>query len=188
MVKVHLVLDPIDSVYKGLDIVTAKVTKEEKQMAVHHMLDIVDPLTYFSVTDFRDMVLPIMDDLILKKKMPIVVGGTNYYIESVLWKILISDPKKNSQDEEDQTRMVLSDNDNKDRGGNTQETLERRETEDESSPSKKMKIDGWTREETNEVLHRRLAEIDPEMAQRLHPNNRRKVIRFLNGSKSLILT
>ncbi|XP_043677735.1 tRNA dimethylallyltransferase [Vespula pensylvanica] len=175
-------------VYKGLDIVTAKVTKEEKQMAVHHMLDIVDPLTYFSVTDFRDMVLPIMDDLILKKKMPIVVGGTNYYIESVLWKILISDPKKNSQDEEDQTRMVLSDNDNKDRGGNTQETLEKRETEDESSPSKKMKIDGWTREETNEVLHRRLAEIDPEMAQRLHPNNRRKVIRSLEVFEQYGLT
>ncbi|XP_047360777.1 tRNA dimethylallyltransferase isoform X1 [Vespa velutina] len=166
-------------VYKGLDIVTAKVTKEEKQMAVHHMLDIVDPLTYFSVIDFRDMVLPIVDDLLLKKKMPIVVGGTNYYIESVLWKILVSKAKKNSQNEMDQTKMILSDNDKKNRDENTQETLERSETEDESSPSKKMKIDGWTSEETNEVLYRRLAEIDPEMAQRLHPNNRRKVIRSL---------
>ncbi|KAL2718649.1 tRNA dimethylallyltransferase isoform X2 [Vespula squamosa] len=158
-------------------------------MAVHHMLDIVDPLTYFSVTDFRDMALPIVDDLILNKKMPIVVGGTNYYIESILWKILVSEPKKNCQDKEDQTRMVLSDNDNKDRDGDTEETLERRETEDESSPSKKMKIDGWTREETNEVLHRRLAEIDPEMAQRLHPNNRRKILkRIIKFNFNMILT
>lgn len=114
----------------------------------------------------------------LKKKMPIVVGGTNYYIESVLWKILLTEPKKNSQDEKFKKKMVLSDNDDKNSiGENTQETLKRSETEDESLPSKKMKIDGWTSEETNEVLHRRLAEIDPEMAQRLHPNNRRKVIR-----------
>ncbi|KAK2578470.1 hypothetical protein KPH14_011639 [Odynerus spinipes] len=164
-------------VYKGLDIVTAKVTKEQRQMAVHHMLDIVDPLTYFSVIDFRDMVLPIMDNLLSKKKMPVIVGGTNYYIESLLWKILVSNPKAKSQEELEKTRKIL---DGDGDGGGDDETSERSETEDdESSPSKKMKIDGRTSEETNEVLHRRLAEIDPEMAQRLHPNNRRKVIRSL---------
>jgi len=47
-------------VYKGLDIVTAKVTAAERRMAPHHLLDVVDPLTNFSVTDFRNMTLPIV--------------------------------------------------------------------------------------------------------------------------------
>lgn len=47
-------------VYKSLDIVTAKVTMAERQAAPHHMLDVVDPLTNFSVMDFRDMALPIV--------------------------------------------------------------------------------------------------------------------------------
>ncbi|XP_043498979.1 tRNA dimethylallyltransferase [Polistes fuscatus] len=185
-------------VYKDLDIVTAKVTKEERQMAVHHMLDVVDPLTHFSVIDFRNMALPIVENLLSNKKIPIVVGGTNYYIESLLWKILINNVKEKM----DQKRNILSDNDNdnEDSNGNTQATLERSGTKDESLTKKKMKIDGKidrkmstreemkeetkeetkeTSEQTNEVLYRRLVEIDPEMAQRLHPNNRRKIIRSL---------
>lgn len=47
-------------VYQSLDIVTAKVTPEERNMAPHHMLDVVDPLNNFSVIDFRDMSLPIV--------------------------------------------------------------------------------------------------------------------------------
>ena len=48
-------------VYNGLDIVTAKVTNEERAMATHHMLDVVDPLILdFTVTQFRDMTLPIV--------------------------------------------------------------------------------------------------------------------------------
>lgn len=46
--------------YKSLDIITAKVTQAERQMTPHHMLDIVDPLTNFTVTDFRDKALPIV--------------------------------------------------------------------------------------------------------------------------------
>lgn len=47
--------------YKGLDIVTAKVTPAERQMAPHHMLDIVDPLNVdFGVLNFREMALPIV--------------------------------------------------------------------------------------------------------------------------------
>lgn len=55
-----LSLSLASQVYNGLDIVTAKVTPAERQMASHHMLDVVDPLTNFSVIDFRDMALPIV--------------------------------------------------------------------------------------------------------------------------------
>lgn len=48
-------------VYKGLDIITAKVTEEEKKMAPHHMLDILDPLKYnYTVVQFRDMAISIV--------------------------------------------------------------------------------------------------------------------------------
>uniref|UniRef100_A0ABD2WEZ9 U1-type domain-containing protein n=1 Tax=Trichogramma kaykai TaxID=54128 RepID=A0ABD2WEZ9_9HYME len=133
-------------VYKGLDITSAKVTKEEQSQAKHHMLDVVDPLNEYTVVNFRNQALPIMQNLVNKEIMPIIVGGTNYYIESLLWKILIDDPKTSESD-----------------------------SEGDFSPLKIRRIE----ETSNEELHNRLKEIDPEMADRLHPNNRRKVIRSL---------
>lgn len=48
-------------VYKGLNIITAKVTEEEKKMVPHHMLDILDPLNHnYTVVQFRDMAIPIV--------------------------------------------------------------------------------------------------------------------------------
>uniref|UniRef100_A0ABD2WEC7 Uncharacterized protein n=1 Tax=Trichogramma kaykai TaxID=54128 RepID=A0ABD2WEC7_9HYME len=133
-------------VYKGLDITSAKVTKEEQSQAKHHMLDVVDPLNEYTVVNFRNQALPIMQNLVNKEIMPIIVGGTNYYIESLLWKILIDDPKTSESD-----------------------------SEGDFSPLKIRRIE----ETSNEELHNRLKEIDPEMADRLHPNNRRKVIRWV---------
>uniref|UniRef100_A0A3B3XZS0 tRNA dimethylallyltransferase n=1 Tax=Poecilia mexicana TaxID=48701 RepID=A0A3B3XZS0_9TELE len=70
-------------VYKGLDIITNKVTAEERAQCAHHMLDFVDPLVRtYTVVDFRNKALD-------RNKLPIVVGGTNYYIESLLWKVLL---------------------------------------------------------------------------------------------------
>lgn len=140
-------------VYKGLDIITAKVTEEEKAMAPHHMLDIVDPLnTNFTVVQFRDMAVPIIDDLLAKRKLPIVVGGTNYYIESLLWKVLIADEDLREDDH------------------------------DTGSKKMKIQIDRSTAK-SNEELLKELMEVDPEMANRMHPNNRRKIIRSLEVFK-----
>ncbi|XP_001604528.1 tRNA dimethylallyltransferase isoform X2 [Nasonia vitripennis] len=132
-------------VYKGLDIITAKVTKEEQAQAQHHLLDVVDPLREFTVVEFRNRALPIIDRLVKSAKMPIIVGGTNYYIESLIWKVLVDNPNQGDFDS------------------------------DEESPLKIRRIDGTS----NEELHKKLMEVDPEMASRLHPNNRRKVIRSL---------
>ncbi|KAG7210599.1 hypothetical protein KM043_012114 [Ampulex compressa] len=150
-------------VYTGLDIVTAKVTKEERRMAPHHMLDIVEPSTNFTVLQFRDMVLPIMDDLMARKRLPIIVGGTNYYIESLLWKTLIRDPENADQAEQ----------------SSEESDCQARDERQEGSSSKKMKFDELTMGKSNEVLHEKLKEVDPEMARRLHPNNRRRIIRSL---------
>ena len=79
----------IFQVYKGLDIITNKVTKEERRLAPHHLLDFVDPLEDFNVSQFQCLALDAITKLHERGKLPIVVGGTHYYIESVLWKILI---------------------------------------------------------------------------------------------------
>ncbi|KAK4301246.1 hypothetical protein Pmani_026599 [Petrolisthes manimaculis] len=76
-------------VYKGLDIITNKVTPEEQAQVPHHLLDFVDPLSRYSVIDFRDAALPIVQRLLDQGTLPVIVGGTNYYIESLLWEVLI---------------------------------------------------------------------------------------------------
>ncbi|XP_021923587.1 tRNA dimethylallyltransferase, mitochondrial isoform X2 [Zootermopsis nevadensis] len=81
-------------VYKGLDIITNKVTAEERLLAPHHLLDIVEPLQRFTVVDFRNRALPVIEKLMQDGKLPVIVGGTNYYIESLLWKVLVENPVK----------------------------------------------------------------------------------------------
>lgn len=73
-------------IYKGLDINTAKATSEEKQSAVHHMLDIVSPSDEFSVTDYVNLAEKIISDIISRGKVPIIVGGTGMYIRALLYR------------------------------------------------------------------------------------------------------
>ncbi|MBE7077640.1 MAG: tRNA (adenosine(37)-N6)-dimethylallyltransferase MiaA [Clostridiales bacterium] len=73
-------------VYKGLDIGTAKPSMEERQGVPHHMIDVVDAKESFSVSDYEDMALPIVENLIAQGKMPIICGGTGFYINSILYK------------------------------------------------------------------------------------------------------
>ncbi|CAK9253958.1 unnamed protein product, partial [Sphagnum jensenii] len=72
-------------VYKGLDVITNKATLEERQQIPHHLIDFLDPLSRFSVVDFRERALKVIDRLMSNNKIPVIVGGTNYYIESILW-------------------------------------------------------------------------------------------------------
>uniref|UniRef100_A0A3Q4I8R9 tRNA isopentenyltransferase 1 n=1 Tax=Neolamprologus brichardi TaxID=32507 RepID=A0A3Q4I8R9_NEOBR len=75
-------------VYQGLDIVTNKVTAEERNQCTHHMIGFVDPLvSTYTVVDFRNKAVALIS--FLENKLPIIVGGTNYYIESLLWKVLL---------------------------------------------------------------------------------------------------
>lgn len=53
-------------VYKGLDVITAKATEEERNRVPHHLLDVVDPLKAFTVVDFRNAALKIVSFYILK--------------------------------------------------------------------------------------------------------------------------
>lgn len=71
-------------IYKELDIGTAKASIEEQDGIKHHLLDFVEPTKEFSVSEYRDLALPIIEKLIKENKVPIIVGGTGFYIQSLL--------------------------------------------------------------------------------------------------------
>ena len=71
-------------VYRGLDIATAKATAEERARVVHHGLDLVDPDVVFTVADFNADVRLVLDDLDAREGVAILVGGTGFYLRSVM--------------------------------------------------------------------------------------------------------
>ena len=73
-------------VYKGLNIGTAKPTMDEMEGIPHHMIDVVEPTENFSVSDYEEMALPIVERLLKEGKTPIICGGTGFYINSLLYK------------------------------------------------------------------------------------------------------
>jgi tRNA dimethylallyltransferase len=71
-------------VYKGMDIGTAKPTKEELKSIPHYLINIKDPKEYWSVTDFVEQTHLLIGIISAKKKLPIVVGGTGMYLFALL--------------------------------------------------------------------------------------------------------
>lgn len=80
-------------IYRMMDIGTAKIKDEEKKGIVHHMIDIRDPKDNFSVQDFQSLAIKIIDSLHNKDKIPIIVGGTGLYIDSLIYDYDFNDVK-----------------------------------------------------------------------------------------------
>ena len=72
-------------IFRGLDIGTAKITKEEMQGVPHHLIDIKEPWETFSVAEFKRLADEAIADIHARGKLPIIVGGTGFYINSVLY-------------------------------------------------------------------------------------------------------
>lgn len=72
-------------VYKYLNIGSAKPTKEEMQGINHYMIDEIDPKVDFNVKEFKDKANEYIDRIISNGKLPILVGGTGFYIRAVLY-------------------------------------------------------------------------------------------------------
>lgn len=72
-------------VYKGLDVGTAKVTKKEKEGIPHHLFDIKDVEEDYSVFDYQKDCRKAIEDVKTRKKIPILVGGSGYYIKAALY-------------------------------------------------------------------------------------------------------
>lgn len=131
--------------------------------------------------------------MIEQGKMPIIVGGTNYYIESIVYKILVEDTldtdnllwdkskrKRDFEGEENLSKKTTAE-----LNSNDSEDIEQINLKEKSNCDAKIEVSKEKMKEdvdneskfTNEEIHERLKMVDPEMASRLHPNNRRKVLR-----------
>lgn len=73
------------TVYRGFSIGTAKPTLEEQQLVPHHLLDVADPIVGFSAAVFQRMAKQAINEISGRGKLPIMVGGTGLYIDSVIY-------------------------------------------------------------------------------------------------------
>ncbi len=76
-------------VYKGMDIGTGKITKKEMQGISHYLLDVANPKKRFTVSQYRKLALKAIDKIFKKNKVPIICGGTGFYIQAVIDGIII---------------------------------------------------------------------------------------------------
>ena len=72
-------------VYKGLDIATAKITEEEKENIPHHLFDIKNITENYTVYDYQKDARNCINEILNRKSMPIIVGGTGLYIKALLY-------------------------------------------------------------------------------------------------------
>jgi tRNA dimethylallyltransferase len=86
------------TVYKGMDIGTAKPSRDEQKLVRHHLLDIREPNERFTAADFQQLANQAIDDISTRGRIPILVGGTGLYIDAVIYNYGFSsgDVKRNS--------------------------------------------------------------------------------------------
>lgn len=84
-------------VYKGLDIGTGKITKKEMRGIPHHLLDVVSPKKKFTVTEYQKKAIYAIAEIAKKEKVPIIVGGTGFYIDAVTKGIVFPEVPPNSK-------------------------------------------------------------------------------------------
>ena len=128
-------------IYRHMDIGTAKVTPEETNGVLHHMIDIVSPMENYNVSRYVNDAAECIDRIFQKGKIPVIVGGTGLYINSLVYGYDLA--------------PIPSD-----------ETI-------------RAELTALYREKGGEYLLEELKKIDPKTAQRLHPNNARRLIRAL---------
>ena len=128
-------------VYKYMDILTAKIKEEEKSGITHYMFDILEPTEEFSVAEYQKQVRTLVDTLNDEGIIPIIVGGSGLYLDSVIYdyQFLEATERKN---------------------------------------------DSMYDEYSNEELHEMLEKLNPAAAQKIHMNNRKRVIRAIELSKT----
>lgn len=128
------------TVYRGMDIGTAKPTASERARVPHHLLDIRHPGEEFSTAEFMAAALTSCEEILSRGRIPLFVGGTGLYLRSLL-RGVFEGPSANWE--------------------------------------LRQRWELYARNQGAVALHAQLAIIDPTTAQRLHPNDQRRVIRAL---------
>lgn len=84
-------------VYRYLDIGTAKPTMEERRIIPHHLIDVADPAVDFTVYDYQQMSQKAIAEIHSRGRLPLLVGGTGFYIKAVLDNYTFSSGKSDAQ-------------------------------------------------------------------------------------------
>lgn len=84
-------------VYKGLDIGSGKITKKEMKGIPHYLLDVISPKKVFSVNNYQRLATEKIEDILSRGKLPIICGGTGFYIESIVDGIVLPEVKPNKE-------------------------------------------------------------------------------------------
>lgn len=84
-------------VYKGMDLGSGKITKKEMRGVPHHLLDVANPKRTYSVSDYQKTAHRVIAEISSRGKLPIIAGGTGFYIQSVVDNISLPEvpPNKN---------------------------------------------------------------------------------------------
>ncbi len=93
-------------IYKGLDVGTAKPSIEEMQGVKHHLIDVVDATATFTVSDYKEMAEPIINDLLNQGKIPVICGGTGFYINSLIYDLSYGKGKDNAEAREKYKKLA----------------------------------------------------------------------------------
>jgi len=80
-------------VYKGMDLGTGKITKKEMQKVPHYLLDVSSPSRIFTVNNYKKLADKKIEEIIKNKKIPIICGGTGFYIDTVVNNVIFPDVK-----------------------------------------------------------------------------------------------
>lgn len=83
-------------VYKGMDIGTAKIKTYEMEGIKHHLIDILNPEDDFNVVIFKKLALSAIEDIYNRGHIPIVTGGTGFYIQALLYDINFQDTNEDN--------------------------------------------------------------------------------------------
>jgi tRNA dimethylallyltransferase len=82
-------------VYKGMNLGTGKITKKEQKIIPHHLLDVASPKKQFTVDDFKNSTIYAIKQIVERKKIPFLVGGSAFYIYAVIDNWIIPNVKPN---------------------------------------------------------------------------------------------
>lgn len=129
-------------IYRKLNIGTAKVTRQEMQEIPHYGIDLCEPDEAFTVAQFKEYAVAKIREILARKKLPILAGGTGLYVNAITQNFTL--PK------------IPAD----------------------------WKLRAELEKLSTEELHQKLQELDETEAEKIHPNNRRYVIRAIEIAKS----
>lgn len=96
-------------VYKNLNIGTAKVTPQEMEGIPHYLIDVAEPEDTYSAFSFKEQAQRCIEDIASRGKLPIIVGGTGMYIQSLLFDFDLGSQNKEDQKEKEALRRELTD-------------------------------------------------------------------------------